>query len=55
MAHRYLGALYNETGDKPHAIESLEKYLALSPKAKDTDEVMTIIKQLKDEMAQPPK
>lgn len=55
MAYRYLGALYNETGDKSHAIESLEKYLALSPKANDPDEVKAIIKQLKDEMAQSPK
>jgi len=52
MAYRYLGALYNETGAKPRAVEALEKYLAQAPKAKDTDEVKAIIKQLKDEMAQ---
>jgi tetratricopeptide (TPR) repeat protein len=50
MGYRYLGALYNETGDKSHAIESLEKYLVLSPKAKDIDDVKIIIKQLKDEI-----
>ncbi len=55
MAYRYLGALFNETGDKPRAIESLEKYLALLPKAKDTDEVREIIKQLRSESGKPEK
>jgi len=55
MAYRYLGALFNEIGDKPRAIESLEKYLTLLPKAKDTDEVREIIKQLRSESGNPEK
>jgi len=49
MAYRYLGALFKETGAKPRAIEALEKYLQLTPKAKDANEVREIIKQLRTE------
>ena len=53
MAYRYLGALYKETGDKPRAIESLEKYLALAPKASDINEVRQVINELKAEPQKP--
>jgi regulator of sirC expression with transglutaminase-like and TPR domain len=49
MAYRYLGALFRETGATARAIEALEKYLALAPKAKDADEVRQIVKQLRAE------
>ena len=48
VAHRYLGALYSEQGENEKAIAALEKYLKLSPNAKDTDQVRSIIKQLRD-------
>ena len=47
MAYRFLGALYNERGENKLAIEALEKYLSLAPKAKDADSVREIIKQLR--------
>lgn len=53
MAYRYLGALFNETGDKPRAIEFLEKYLALEPKADDTNELRKIITELKTGLQKP--
>lgn len=53
MAYRYLGALYKETGDKPRAIESLEKYVALAPKASDINDVREVIKELKAEPQKP--
>lgn len=49
MAYRFLGALYNERGENKLAIESLEKYLSLEPKAKDADSVREIIKQLRNQ------
>jgi Tfp pilus assembly protein PilF len=51
MAYRYLGALYMETGKDKLAVDSLEKYLHLEPKAKDADKVREIIKQLRGETA----
>lgn len=47
MAYRFLGALYNEKGENKLAIEVLEKYLSLAPKAKDAESVREIIKQLR--------
>jgi tetratricopeptide (TPR) repeat protein len=47
MAYRFLGALYNERGENKLAIEALEKYLSLEPKAKDAESVRQIIKQLR--------
>lgn len=47
MAHRFLGALYNERGQHKLAIAELEKYLNLAPKAKDAENVREIIKQLR--------
>lgn len=51
MAHRYLGGLYAETGDDRRALESLEKYLILEPKAKDVDEVRKIVEQIRGRLA----
>jgi Flp pilus assembly protein TadD len=47
LAHRYLGALYSERGDKAQAIVELETYLRLVPKAKDADQIREIIKGLR--------
>jgi tetratricopeptide (TPR) repeat protein len=47
LAHRYLGALYSERGDKALAISELEIYLRLVPKAKDAEQIREIIKGLR--------
>lgn len=47
MAHRYLGGIYVEKGDKPRAISELEAYVKLMPQAKDADRVRDLIKQLR--------
>jgi Tfp pilus assembly protein PilF len=46
-AHRYLAAVYIETRENVRAATELEKYLSLSPKAKDADKIRDIIKQLR--------
>jgi tetratricopeptide (TPR) repeat protein len=46
-AHRYLGALYSERGDKARAIVELETYLRLVPKARDAEQIRAIIKGLR--------
>jgi tetratricopeptide (TPR) repeat protein len=51
LAYRFLGALYNERGENQLAIEALEKYLSLEPKAKDAGAVRDIIKQLRARVA----
>lgn len=53
MAYRYLGALFKETGDRPRAIEFLEKYIALEPKANDINDVREIIKELRAGLQKP--
>ncbi|MDT7688311.1 MAG: protein O-mannosyl-transferase [Acidobacteriota bacterium] len=50
-AYRYLGGIYREMGDNAHAIEALEKYLTLEPKAKDADAIREIISQLRKQTA----
>lgn len=55
MAHRFLGALYIERGDNARAIESLETYLRLEPKAGEAAQIRSIIKQLRAEIAKPKK
>ena len=50
-AHRYLGAIYIELADTARAISSLEKYLALEPKAKDADSIRKILEQLRAKSA----
>jgi Tfp pilus assembly protein PilF len=46
-AYRYLGGIYKELGDNARAVESLEKYLKLEPKAKDADGIRQIIAELR--------
>ncbi len=46
MAHRYLGALYKEQGENKRAVEALEKYLQLVPKAADAAQIREIIDEL---------
>jgi tetratricopeptide (TPR) repeat protein len=47
MAQYYLGGLYWKKNDYPHAIEALEAYLRLTPKAPDADRVRATIKDLR--------
>lgn len=46
-AHRELGLAYYRKGDRPKAIGSLERYLALDPKAQDTKQIQATIAELK--------
>ncbi|MBI3650365.1 MAG: tetratricopeptide repeat protein [Acidobacteria bacterium] len=46
-AHRYLGAVYIEKKNVARAAQELEKYLALSPNAKDAKSIGDLIKQLR--------
>lgn len=55
IAHRYLGAIYNERGDDARAIASLETYLRLEPNAKDAGQIHQIIANLRRQQAQTPK
>jgi predicted Zn-dependent protease len=48
LAHRYLGGLYMMNADKKQqAVDELEKYLKLDPKAPDADRIKGTIKELK--------
>lgn len=49
--YRFLGGIYKEMGDNARAVEALEKYLALEPKAKDADAIRDIIGQLRKQAA----
>ena len=51
VAYRYLGALYSEKGETSKAIAALENYLKLTPNAKDSEKVRTIIRQLQEDAA----
>ena len=46
-AHRELGLAYYRKGDRPNAIGSLERYLALDPKAEDTKQIEATVAELK--------
>jgi tetratricopeptide (TPR) repeat protein len=46
-AHRYLGAVLIETGQKSDAARELETYLRLNPKVKDADKITQVIRQLR--------
>ncbi len=46
-SHRYLGAVYIEKKQNQKAVTELEKYLTLSPNAKDAPKISDIIKQLR--------
>ena len=47
MANYYLGGLYWRKKDFPHAVEQLEKYLALTPNAPDAERVRATIKDFR--------
>jgi Tfp pilus assembly protein PilF len=47
MANYYLGGLYWRKQDYPHAVEQLEKYLALTPNAPDAERVRATIKEFR--------
>ena len=47
IAHRYLGGIYWGNRDYPRAIEHLETYLKLAPKASDADRTRQAIAELK--------
>jgi len=47
MANYYLGGIYWRKKDYPHAVEQLEKYLALTPNAPDAERVRATIKDFR--------
>jgi tetratricopeptide (TPR) repeat protein len=46
-AHRFLGAIYLQRGERERAVEEFETYLKLAPKAKDAEQVRQIVRQNK--------
>ncbi|HVF68470.1 MAG TPA: tetratricopeptide repeat protein [Pyrinomonadaceae bacterium] len=46
-AHKYLGGILWQKGDKKRAAEELETYLKLSPRAPDAEQIRATIKQLR--------
>ena len=44
-AHRFLGAIYLQRGDREKAVAEFEIYLKLAPKAKDAEQVRQLIRQ----------
>lgn len=55
MAHRYLGAIYIERGESAQAVEALETYLRLDPKAVEAAQIRALVKQLRARIARPQK
>jgi regulator of sirC expression with transglutaminase-like and TPR domain len=55
MAHRYLGAIYIERGEPARAVEALETYLRLDPKAAEAAQIRALVKQLRAQLARPQK
>jgi Tfp pilus assembly protein PilF len=49
QAHKYLGGLYMGYKKNSQAIEHLEKYLKLAPKASDAEKIRATIKQLREQ------
>jgi tetratricopeptide (TPR) repeat protein len=49
VAHRYLGGLYAERGDKMRAADEFETYLRLSPKTPETERFRRIVDSLRRE------
>lgn len=47
QAHRYLGGIYWHKGDYKRAIEELEKYLKLEPKAPDAEKIRQTVNELR--------
>ena len=46
-AHRFLGAIYLQRGDRERGVAELETYLKLAPKAKDAEAVRQVVRQNK--------
>jgi tetratricopeptide (TPR) repeat protein len=46
-AHRFLGAIYFQRGERDKGVAEFETYLKLAPKAKDADQVRNMIRQNK--------
>lgn len=46
-AHRFLGAIYLQRGEREKALAEFETYLKLAPKAKDAEKVRQLIRQNK--------
>jgi tetratricopeptide (TPR) repeat protein len=44
-AHRFLGVIYLQRGERERAVTELETYLKLAPKAKDADQIRQLISQ----------
>jgi Flp pilus assembly protein TadD len=44
-AHKFLGGIYLARGDRARGVAELEKYLKLSPNAKDADQIRQVIRQ----------
>lgn len=44
-AHRFLGIIYLQRGERERAVAELETYLKLAPKAKDADQIREVIRQ----------
>jgi tetratricopeptide (TPR) repeat protein len=44
-AHRFLGIIYLQRGEREHGVTELETYLKLSPNARDADQIRQIIRQ----------
>jgi tetratricopeptide (TPR) repeat protein len=53
-AHRYLGAVYIEKHESLRAADELEQYLKLAPKAKDSEKIRAIIKDLRSQASARP-
>jgi cytochrome c-type biogenesis protein CcmH/NrfG len=46
-AHRFLGAIYLQRGEREKGVAEFETYLKLAPKAKDAEQVRQMIRQNK--------
>ncbi len=51
QAHRYLGGIYMQKKNNAEAINELQKYLQLSPKAPDAEKIKATIEDLKKQTA----
>jgi Flp pilus assembly protein TadD len=50
QAHRYLGGIYWKKGNFQQAIDELEKYIKLAPKAADAEKVRATIAELREKI-----
>jgi Flp pilus assembly protein TadD len=46
-AHKFLGAIYLQQGDRERAVTEFETYLKLAPKAQDAEQIRQIVRQNK--------